>query len=579
MDRRSVVRQIWITAAVIIAAVMLLGDRGFALAAIGQVIAVAIAAQGFNLLLGITGQISIGHAAFVAVGAYTSAILATRAGIPFPVTLLPIILIAALLGLLIGLPALRLKGYYLAIATIAFGVVIQQIIAGSDALGGFNGIRNIPGFIGGDIGTLVITGTFYLLLSLLSGAIIASPLGQRFRMVRDSELAARSYGIELARTKLLAFVLSAIYGGIAGALYAHTVGFIVPAGFGLVLSLNILAIVIIGGLASVHGPLIGSAIIVGLPFIFSRSFGGFLNIVVGALLIVFVLFFPRGLAYGLTLANHRYFQRPAIAIRKAIRRRQVMNGKRTTIDGVEIFYREGGSADAAPLLYLHGNTGSSLWYERVMDIPGIRTIAPDMPNFGHSGHIPEADIDRYADYVAGFIREMNLAPVPLVAHSLGGAVAHSLVSRNPELISRLLLVDASAPDGLVTPEEHYEAIELYKTSRELLRRGLAAVTPAMKDERFLDQLTDEALLMNPIAFAGNARALARINYTDALGGFSGPVLVLLGTRDTIITRDMAERTAAAYARAELRILDGIGHSVMVEDPEGFRQIVKEWAGA
>ncbi len=579
MSRRSVIRSIVFSTAAIAAGLLILGDRGFALAALGQVIAVAIAAQGFNLLLGITGQISIGHAAFMAVGAYTSAILSTQAGIPFPLTLIPIVLIAALLGILIGLPALRLKGYYLAIATLAFGVVVQQIIQGSNALGGFNGIRNIPGFIGGDRGTLIITGVFYVLLSLLTGAIIASPMGQRFRMVRDSELAARSYGIQLPRTKLLAFVISAVYGGIAGGLYAHTVGFIVPASFGLVLSLNILAMVIIGGLASVHGPLIGSAIIVGLPFIFSRSFGGFLNIVVGALLVIFVLFFPRGLAYGLTLANHRYFQRPGIALRKAIRRWQSMQGKRVTVDGVEIFYREAGPAEAPAILYLHGNTGSSLWYERVMVIPGFRTVAPDMPNFGHSGHIPEADIDRYADYVAGFIREMGLAPVPLVAHSLGGAVAHSLVSRNPELVSRLLLVDASAPDGLVTPEEHYEAIELYKTSRDLLRRGLAAVTPGMKDERFLDRLTDEALLMNPMAFAGNARALARINFSNALGSFAGPVLVLLGSRDTIVTRDMSERTVIAYSHAELRVLEGIGHSVMVEDPQGFRQIVQDWAEA
>ena len=340
MERRSLYRTLLWTVALLAAVLLIFGNRGFALQAISQILAVGIAAMGFNLLLGIAGQISIGHAAFMAIGAYTTAIFSLRFGVPFPLTLVPIVVIAALLGLVIGLPALRLKGYYLAIATLAFGVVVEQLIAGSRALGGYDGIRNIPPFFGGDRGTIITTTVVYVVMAVLTSAILASPLGRRLRMVRDSVQAARSYGVDVARAKLTAFVLSAVYGGIGGAMYAHTVGFIVPTSFSLVLSLNLLAAVIIGGIATIHGGLIGSALIVGLPFIFSRSVGAFLNIVVGALLIVFVLFFPRGIFYGLTIAYHRYLQRPFIAVRNLRTRRRSRDGHSVTVDGVTMFFRE-----------------------------------------------------------------------------------------------------------------------------------------------------------------------------------------------------------------------------------------------
>ncbi|MFW5826242.1 MAG: alpha/beta fold hydrolase [bacterium] len=590
----SKLKFVLISVAIMAAAVALFGSQPFLIAIFSRVLTVAIAAMGFNLLLGVTGQISIGHGAFMAIGAYTTAILSTKLGLPFVVSIVPVILFSALLGIVIGLPALRLKGFYLAIATLAFGVVVEQLIASIDFLGGHDGIRSIPAFFGSDLAGFFVVGTLYVILALAMYRILESPVGLRYRMVRDSEVASRAYGVRLSRVKLSAFIVSAVYGGIAGGLYAHTVGFIVPPNFGLVLSLNILAIVIIGGLASVHGGLIGSIVIVGLPFLFSRGFGPYLSVIVGALLIIFVLFFPRGLAHGVFLGYTKYLQVPLIALKNRLLRRNTMGGSYVDVDGTSIFYlertpgqdtrpasaaaseaaaSEAARSDAAPILYIHGNTGCNLWFERVMDIPGRRTIALDLPNFGRSARIDEADIDRYAACVAGFIRELDLGSPVVVAHSLGGAVGIALAVNHPELVSRLMLVDSAAPDGLTTPEEHYGVIELYRTSRSLMKKALAAVTPTLDDNAFLNRLADNAMLMNPIAFTGNARALERFDYTGRTQAYTGPVRVVVGRKDTIITEEMAKRTADAFPSGELVVLDEVGHSVMVEKPEEFVRLV------
>ena len=576
-----------ISVAIMAAAVLLFGSETFLIAIFSRVLTVAIAAMGFNLLLGVTGQISIGHGAFMAIGAYTTAVLSTKLGLPFAVSIIPVILFSALLGIVIGLPALRLKGFYLAIATLAFGVVVEQLIASIDFLGGHDGIRSIPAFFGSDLAGFLVVGAVYVALALAMYRILESPVGLRYRMVRDSEMASRAYGVGLSRVKLSAFILSAVYGGIAGGLYAHTVGFIVPPNFGLVLSLNILAIVIIGGLASVHGGLIGSIVIVGLPFVFSRGFGPYLSVIVGALLIIFVLFFPRGLAHGVFLGYTKYLQVPFIALKNRILRRNAMGGSYVDVDGTSLFYLEripepksehdsAERPEAAPILYIHGNTGCNLWFERVMDIPGRRTIALDLPNFGRSDRTDEADIDRYASSVAGFIRELDLGSPVVVAHSLGGAVGIALAVNHPQLVSRLMLVDSAAPDGLTTPEEHYGIIELYRTSRSLMKKALAAVTPTLDDNAFLNRLADNAMLMNPTAFTGNARALERFDYTGRTQAYTGPVRVVVGRKDTIITEDMARRTADAFPSGELLVLDDVGHSVMVENPQEFVRLVTEF---
>jgi len=246
-----------------------------------------------------------------------------------------------------------------------------------------------------------------------------------------------------------------------------------------------------------------------------------------------------------------------------------------TVEGTRISYRVGGTGK--PVLCIHGNTGSKLWYERAMQIEGARVVAPDMPNFGDSDHIDTADIDRYADHMRDFIRALELPqPLPVVGHSLGGAVAMSLAVRNPEMVEKLMLVDSAPPGGLKTPEEHYPIIEQYKSNRELMLQALGAVTPTLNDPAFLERLADEAMKMNPIAFSGNARALERFDYRGRTESFTAPVTVVVGDQDALITPDVARATGESFPRATLRILEGVGHSVMVEQPETFKSLVRDF---
>ena len=205
--------------------------------------------------------------------------------------------------------------------------------------------------------------------------------------------------------------------------------------------------------------------------------------------------------------------------------------------------------EGAPVLLIHGNTGSCRWWTRVTEVPGALFVAPDLPNFGKSDRLDEAeapaasDIARYADSVMALAQALELDRPILVGHSLGGAVAISALCRRPELWRSAVLVDSASPSGLVTPEAHYAAIEAFKTDRSLLRSALAAVCPTLDDPAFLDKLTDDALRMNPASFAGNARAPARFNRSADCGAYKGPVKVVWGRKDAIVTEAMARQTA------------------------------------
>ena len=252
----------------------------------------------------------------------------------------------------------------------------------------------------------------------------------------------------------------------------------------------------------------------------------------------------------------------------------MLDAKKIEVNGCDMFYAESGHG--RPVVLVHGNTGSSRWWTRVMDLDGCRVLAPELPNFGRSGRLEVADIDVYADYLGAFIDRLGLSMPVLVGHSLGGAVVMSLLARKPELARALVLVDTAAPGGLRTPEEHYPIIEMYRTNRAFMRKALAAVTPTMTDEALLDQLADDAMLMAPHAYAGNARALERFDFRGRISGFTNPVLVVWGRKDIIITEAMARETAAAYPAGRLQILDDVGHSVMVEDPGRFRNLLLDF---
>ena len=281
----------------------------------------SIVGLGLMLLVGFTGQISLGHAAFLAVGAYTEALLQAR-GLPFFVSLPAAALLSAALGWLLGLPALRLKGIYLAIATLAFNVIVEEVTASWEGLtGGNSGLHLQPIELFG----MKLDGDasfYYLCLALTVLSILAlmnllrSPTGRAFVAIRDSEISASCMGVNLATYKTLSFALSAALTGIAGALYAHKVSFISPEQFTLLQSIELVTIVILGGVGSIHGAVLGAAFVIVLPQLISLAKdylpsnvagSGLQAVVFGLVLITFIIFEPLGL-YGRWLKLRTWFE-------------------------------------------------------------------------------------------------------------------------------------------------------------------------------------------------------------------------------------------------------------------------------
>lgn len=254
-----------------------------------------------------------------------------------------------------------------------------------------------------------------------------------------------------------------------------------------------------------------------------------------------------------------------------------MENAMVMIGGRATHYIAAGSGE--PVVWIHGNTGSCRWFERVMDIPGYRHLAPDLPNFGRSAPLEGVpDIAAYAEAVRAFLDALGAGKAIIVGHSLGGAVAMALATAHPELAKALILVDSCAPTGLKTPETHYPILEMMRTNKALLAQAFrGGVMPTMKDEALFQVLVDDAMLMAAPAWSGNARALERFDRAAACGKFAAPVLVVRGEKDAIITEAMARETAAAFPAARLELLDGVGHAVLVEDPDRFKKLFVEFA--
>jgi len=242
-----------------------------------------IVIMGLNILTGYNGQISLGHGALVAVGAYTAAILMDSTEQisfvdanpwPFWSTIIVAGGLTAILGLLLGIPALRLSGPYLAIATLVLVISLPSILRKYDGFtGGGIGIRvgrtQPPGFLDGILNLdewLYFLALFTaVLMLLLAWGILRGPMGRAFMAVRDSEVAAAAMGINVARTKVTAFTISAFYAGVAGALFTQVNGTITPESISIIDSINFLVAIVIGGLASIMGAVIGAAAIIFLP--------------------------------------------------------------------------------------------------------------------------------------------------------------------------------------------------------------------------------------------------------------------------------------------------------------------------
>lgn len=252
-----------------------------------------IAATGLTLFMGYTGQLSIGQAAFYGIGAYTAADL-TKAGLAFPLALLAGAAAAGLCGLAIGLVALRLRGFYLAVITLAAGLIGFQLFKNLDVLtGGVSGLGRIPR-VSEPLGYCYLVLALLLLVLLVTTSLVRSPSGRAMQAIAANELAAGSIGIDAFRVKTVIFVLAAGFTGLAGGLYAHLVRFISPDDFTLALSIQFLTMAIIGGLNSVFGGLVG-ALIVTLAAEQLRSFPAFQPILFGVALLLVVAVMPAGI--------------------------------------------------------------------------------------------------------------------------------------------------------------------------------------------------------------------------------------------------------------------------------------------
>lgn len=230
-----------------------------------------IAAIGLNILTGLTGQISLGHAAFVALGAYTSAILASRMAMPFWLTIPAGGVVAALFGILLGFPCLRLKGLYLAMATMSFGVVVEYGITHWESLTmGVRGISvpapTIFGYTLGDPSKLFYVTVFFVtILTLAAKNLARTRVGRAFVAIRDRDVAAEVIGINLTKYKVMAFAISSFYGGVAGGLYSYSTTYLHPENFTLLLSIEYIAMIIVGGLGSILGSIFGAVFLTAMP--------------------------------------------------------------------------------------------------------------------------------------------------------------------------------------------------------------------------------------------------------------------------------------------------------------------------
>jgi branched-chain amino acid transport system permease protein len=271
---------------------------------------------GLNLLMGYGGQISLGHAAFFGLGAYTSGILTVTYGLNPWVALVAGLILSGVAAFLIGIPALKLRGYYLAMATLGFGIIVYIVLNEAQPwTGGPSGLVGIPSLALASF-SLNTPRRLYLLIwptvgviMFLSANLVDSRTGRALRALHDSEAAAQSLGVDTGRLKLLIFVWSALYASLAGSLYAHTLNFIAPASFGFMFSIKLVTMVVLGGMASIWGSLLGAAVLTVLPELLTL-FHDYEVVIFGLILMVVMIFLPQGLVRGiLDLAELRRYKR------------------------------------------------------------------------------------------------------------------------------------------------------------------------------------------------------------------------------------------------------------------------------
>jgi branched-chain amino acid transport system permease protein len=281
-----------------------------------------------NLINGFTGQFSIGHAGFMAIGAYGSAMFSLHigmrwvaalaaAGVPEPIAqgaalLVALVLgglLAALAGYLVGLPSLRLRGDYLAIVTLGFGEIIRVIILNVDAVGAARGLPGIPGWA-----NFFWVGLGVLAVILLSKHLANSTHGRALFAIRDDEIAAEALGVDTTAYKVLAFVLGAFFAGLAGGLFAHYLSYLNPNSFTFIKSIEVIAMVVLGGLGSISGSVLAAILLTLLPEVL-RPVKDYRMVIYSLMLIILMITRPQGLLGSRELSFGRLFRRGAEARR------------------------------------------------------------------------------------------------------------------------------------------------------------------------------------------------------------------------------------------------------------------------
>ena len=317
----------------LLGAPLTLGD--FYVGELSLVFIYAIAGIGLMLLVGYTGLVSLGHAAFLAIGAYTHAYLLTH-GFPFPISLAIAALFTALTGAIVGIPALRMTGIYLAVATLAFAKIVEQVATHWESVTG--GYRGMPVPRAEIFSTSLMSADvfYFMCLAVLLGCLLLalnllrSPFGRAMIAIRDSEISAQSMGIHLARTKTMAFAISAGFTGLAGGLFAHKISYLAPDAFTILMSIQLLLMVVVGGLGSMHGVMFGAIFIGLLPqaIAFLRDVlprgvaevPGLEPGIFGLILVLFLIYEPLGI-YGRWIKVRQFFDEFPF-YRKATHKRQ-----------------------------------------------------------------------------------------------------------------------------------------------------------------------------------------------------------------------------------------------------------------
>lgn len=274
----------------------LVGQSSYYVGLVAMAAIFAIASMSLNLLTGYGGQISVGQGGFLMLGTYTAAVLQAKLGMPIWVTIPAAGLVAGVVSLVIGLPAVRLKGHFLAVATLGFGLSIPEIALNwKSVTAGYSGLPVMrPDVISSDLAFFYMILAVTAIITWILLNIANSRLGRAFLAIRDSEIAAAATGVNVAGYKTVMFVIAAFFTGIGGGLYSYWIGYVSPNDFSIMTSFFLLSMIVVGGLASIWGAIIGAILFTVIPH-FADAYIGITNLVIGIAVILIILFRPAGL--------------------------------------------------------------------------------------------------------------------------------------------------------------------------------------------------------------------------------------------------------------------------------------------